>query len=306
MTIQIRRTLALSVATFAMLSAPVLLNHTEFPLLPDTAAMAAKGGNGGGNSGGNGGGSGGGNGGGKSSSSESGGGNSSSKSSASGKSQGASKGKKASTEGVLATATTAGAEKQRNIKAELAGLNSLKRNISGLMNSADPRMEGIRQFVIASAAAEAAEAELKVADDALKEATSAYLSMINGLNLAGDYPDYQPSTLQSAIEELNKADLDDPMNADLLAERDALAAALASVELQILYAASAEFTAAQQTAATAGAAADEDSLRAALLMAANANRASDTYLTDDIMAWANDILGVGDSRGLIDDYVASN
>ncbi len=44
-----------------------------------------------------------------------------------------------------------------NIHAKLAGLNSLNRNINGLMNSSDPRMVEVRTFIQASADLAAAE-----------------------------------------------------------------------------------------------------------------------------------------------------
>jgi hypothetical protein len=302
MTFQIGRTLVLSVTAFAMLSAPVLLNQIALPFVPDAAAMAAKGGNGGENGSGNGGGNGGGNG------SDNGGGKSRSES-ASGNGQSVGKGKKSSTAGELSTAKADGADKERNIKAQLAGLNSLKRNINGLMNSADPRLAGIRQFVVASAQAEAALADARAAEDALNGAKSDYMALVRELGLSG-YADYSPSALQTRLNQVESLLSADPSNADLIAEQEALAAALPvleqSPELAAVYDALAAFTAAEQAAAAAGSAANEDSLRAALLMAANENRRSDAYLTDDIMAWANSLLGVGGSRGLIDDYVASN
>jgi hypothetical protein len=302
-----RRTLALSVATCALLSAPVLLNQSNLPFVPDTVAMAGKGGNGSGNSGGNGNSGGGNSGGGKSSSSEHDGGGSSHGSKAaahSGNGQGGinARGKKAPSEETLATAKVTGAGKERNIHAQLAGLNSLKRNINGLMNSADPRMAGIREFVIASAEAEAALADLKAAEEALDDATSAYVALVDGLGLTV----YDPVALQERLDAVEADLLLDPDNQALLDEQLALTTALQSAELAALYDATATFNAAQQAAATAGAAADEDSLRAALLMAANENRVSDSYLTDDIMTWAYGILGVGDQNGLIDDYIASN
>ena len=38
-------------------------------------------------------------------------------------------------------------QKNRNLSAELKGLNSLNRNINGLVNSSDPKMDGFRNLV---------------------------------------------------------------------------------------------------------------------------------------------------------------
>jgi hypothetical protein len=102
---------------------------------------------------------------------------------------------------------------------------------------------------------------------------------------------------------VNDALINDPTNADLLAEQALLAAAIASigasVELQDLT----EATGAAEGAEAAVAEAEEDvspeALEEALLTAAN------KPVTVDVVVWVSEQLGIGDADGLIDDYLAN-
>jgi hypothetical protein len=79
-------------------------------------------------------------------------------------------------------------------------------------------------------------------------------------------------------------------------ESDALKSVLGSDEAKAL--AEAELAADQAAIGT-----DDDTLRQALLDAANKNRVAqygDDYINDDVMDWAKDVLGVGDADGTID------
>jgi hypothetical protein len=55
-------------------------------------------------------------------------------------------------------------QKNRDLSAELKGLNSLNRNINGLVNSSDPKMDGFRDLVVDDA--EPTEEELLAAIEA--------------------------------------------------------------------------------------------------------------------------------------------
>ncbi|MBB2700387.1 hypothetical protein EFD56_20905 [Rhizobium phaseoli] len=119
----------------------------------DMAALAKDGGNGGGNGGGGGGGNGGGNGNGGSHNSGSDHGNSKSQSDhGSSKSQSV-RGKSSEAPGKSKSdkTDTATSKKEKNLSAQMAGLNSLKRNYRALMHTSDPRMAAISAYAVAYA-----------------------------------------------------------------------------------------------------------------------------------------------------------
>lgn len=285
----IRACLLLSAATLALTAAPVVLNAT--PLSDLSAFAGGKGnGNGGGNSGdhGNSGNSG----------EKGNSGNSGGSSNGNGASQ-----KVADTELTTTTKANGKSGKVKNLNAQLAGLNSLNRNINGLMNSSDPRMELVREYITNGAALEQATADLEAAQGTLTDLKAAldtyagdYVTTAALASYDGSFT-YTGATVQTLNDRL--AVLNDPLvtdltNVDALAERDALVAALTAIN------GSAEGIAVsdQQTVvdgltsdvADLGDATTEDALKAALLAAANKNRVAavgeDAYLTPEIMAWA--------------------
>ena len=287
---RIRHPMLLSLAAVAMLSAPVLLDGAGVPYISGIDAVA-----------GNGKGKGGGNGGGNSSQSKGKSGSTSASSSA------AAKGKKSAGEAVVVEAAVKGPGSKRTLNAELGRLNSLKRNINGLMNSNDPKMAGIRAYVIANGTLVDAQATLAVAGADLTSAQNAYIALVTSLGV-GSYPNLTPAGLQSELDSVNAAlavSTDDPaLLAQQAALTDAITAINASPELAALITASEDIVAAEDGVFEAELAVSEDALREALLVAANPNRRSEDYLTPEIMAWASNELGVGDANGLIDAYLA--
>lgn len=296
----IRNTIMLSATALALIAAPVLMNQTA---LSDLQAIARDNGHGGGNSdGGGGGGNGNGGGNGGSENSNAGGNGNGGGGSESKKSEGKAK-KVADTEAVTTTTKLAKATKTKNLNAQLAGLNSLKRNINGLMNSSDPRMDGIREFIVASVALDAAEAESAAAIEAFLAAKGDYLDLLDELNLT---PDTTPASLREQIDAIVIPE-DDPATLDViegeaeLAEKLALETALTEIEDSGLWTALVDASDAAQAEAEdlakAQEAAGPEAFDDALLMAANKNRRSEDYLTDDIRNWAGGIVD-----GLVEDY----
>lgn len=295
-----RRSLILGIGTAVLLTSPMLLSGT--PLSAGVAAFAGNGnGNGGGsdNAGGNGngGGSGGDHGGGSDHAAGNGGGHRENSSS----SDAAPQGKKARIS-LASTGDSEASSDGKNLNAQLAGLNSLKRNINGLMKSSDPRMTEIRQFIVASADLVDAKAILEDASGELEDAENDYLSL---LQRAGIQPslDITPTMVENRIGEIERileeeppedpTDLNDELEA-LQGALDGLAAQWAVVEAERgELADAAEDVAALEDATDAGAL--EDALRAA----ANRSRG----VTDEVIEWASLQLGVGDADGLIDDYI---
>ncbi|MGJ5620096.1 hypothetical protein [Sulfitobacter sp. MF3-043] len=344
------RVTALLATAALILGAPVLTdqitNNTH-------AAAFAKGGNGGGNGGG---GNGGGNGGGKGADK---GGNSGGKSAGNGRSKASSGNVKKSSGRSIArswgqgskvsksqgnksqaskstrsnssvkTATTNSkrppelAPRTKNLHAQLKGLNSLNRNINGLMNSSDPKMEGFRDFVEASA--ENAAAEL-----ALEEAIANYATLSDDLAQSLDLLGLDVPTTQDEFDALSATiadiantaapqevdftaadgtvDLDayDKAVSDWTGDVTAATAALGQVD-----ATSAGFSALQDAETeveTTAIASSEEAMIDAIVAGMNATGNS-TYTAEDItpemVDWVGEKLGVGeDQTGLIDDYIA--
>ena len=312
----IRNTIMLSATALALIAAPVLMNQTA---LSDLKAIARDNGHGGENSdGGGGGGNGNGGGNGGSENSNAGGNGNGGGGSESKKSEGKAK-KVADTEAVTTTTKLAKATKTKNLNAQLAGLNSLKRNINGLMNSSSPRMEQMRAFVENSAALETATAALEGAEALLGELEGALAGVIDVATadiVAFDGSTvYDAPTLQGLTDRLGELDAAialDPLNQPAIDEQAALTAALAEINASPELAAVAEqqgvVEGLEGEIAALGPLTTEDALKAALLAAANKNRVAeaggDAYLTPEIMAWATGVLGVGDEDGLIDDLLA--
>lgn len=327
----IRLTAILTVSSFAILAVPFAGGAGSLNL-PGFSAIAAKGGNGGGNN--DSGGSGGGQSNGKSG--ESHGSSATSGAGATVQSSGSKKptapqgtsvtAPKGTSAGVSVAGKKAPAAKksstelsERNFHAQLAGLNSLKRNVNGLMNSSDPRMEGIRAFVQAGAALEVAIAELEKATVDLGNANDAYLQLVESLGLEpydgnpDAYEDLSVSGLQARLTELEQIGLVednaeyDAWQAEIAKLEAAIETLELSPELSELEAAIAAFAAANEAVETAEAEVGDGALREALLLAANDNRVAqygEEYVTDEILGWAKSVLGVGDANGAIDAYLA--
>jgi hypothetical protein len=288
----IRNMIMLSATVLALIAAPVLMNQTA---LSDLQAIAKDKGNGGGGGGGGGNGNGGGSE--NSNAGGNGGGGGGGSEGQSNKSEG--KGKKvATTEGVT---TTTKAAKTKNLNGQLAGLNSLKRNINGLMNSSSPRMVQLRAFVENSAALETAAAALEVEDALLDELQIALDDVID--TATADIVPFDDSTFyeNATLEQLNDRleDLADALEADpddqlAIDEQAALVAALDEIN------GSDEFAAVTAQEEIVEGLADEvaelelltteEALKDALIAAANKNRVAEAgaeaYLTPEIMAWA--------------------
>ncbi|ABC91423.1 hypothetical conserved protein [Rhizobium etli CFN 42] len=145
-----------TLASLAVLSLTLAASPATIAGL-DLSALAKDGGNGGGNGSGNGGGHG--NGGGDNSGSNHGNSNSSAVRGKSSEAPGKSKSGKSDTAAI--------STKEKNLSAQLAGLNSLKRNYRALMHTSDPRMAAISAYAVAYAQYEIDNGIEPAADDPL-------------------------------------------------------------------------------------------------------------------------------------------
>lgn len=220
-------------------------------------------------------------------------------------------GNRGHTASVETQALAPGQTKERNIHALLGGLNSLQRNVNGLMNSSDPRMDQFRSFVEANANLELALAALEEATTALETADGAYQSYVgellvaNGLDPAA-FAGLDVPTLQARYDEIAALEPleGDPLYDEMLALDAVLVEVGASQQLADLQSAQSIFDAAAGEAAAAEAGTGEADLVAALLDGANPNRVYTDEEMARMVAWANEVLGVGDFDGTIDDLLA--
>jgi len=316
---RLHRTFILSISTLALLVGPMVM--AGIPLLSSAAVAGNGNGNGGDGNNGNGNGGGQGNSGGEhgnsgnsesgnGSGSEAGNGNSRASRDATTETSGSvetGKGQSRNKAGATEIASTEGdspRERTRTLKAELAGLNSLKRNINGLMNSSDPRMDGIREFVVASVALSAAEDEAEAAKKAYLDAQGEYRGILSDYDLPdGTTPAILREQIDAIVIPVDNPETpeDESEGADeALLEKERLEGALVELSAQwdVLVAASKTYEDAAEERAQAGEAAGPEAFDKALLEAANRNRKSNPdYLTDDIRNWASNVVD-----GLVDDY----
>lgn len=182
-----------------------------------------------------------------------------------------------------------GLGEQANPHALLAGLNSIVRSLNGLLHTADPRMLGIRDFVVASA-----NCEINCPD--LQAAANAFVTTWVAPAPYDGYV-YAAPTIDDLIARYEAL-----MDVDTSGFDDATLAAY-EAELAALESVFSEADVAPYIEALV--ASSQQALQMALESAASPSRA---YTEDDwttILAWANDVLGVGDEVGTIDELVAA-
>ena len=204
--------------------------------------------------------------------------------------------------------------KIKNIKAELAGLNSLKRNINGLMNSSDPRMDAIRTYVLNGAELELAQKQLLAAQVTLQEAESSFAGLAESAGLASYdgvyvYDDLTLPTISARLQTLQGMGAlpTDPNYEALQAEIGALQQLVSSAEAGVVAAAQDAVVIASGIVSTETVGTTDADLTAALLLAANTSRvaaAGEGYVTPEILEWAKKQLGTGKYNGAIDSYLA--
>lgn len=175
---------------------------------------------------------------------------------------------------------------------ELKGLNSLRRNINGLMNSSDPKMAGFRDYLLANEALANAQDALAALQDGYATASADY----DALQLSGD-PAFDLQALQSALDGLEAPGADatqdqiDAYNAQVAQ----ISSAISTVETFIDE--SADYDAAVQAVADATAGTTEEDKLQAFVQAMHASGQTD-FTVDDI---TDEMLALFQSH--IDDYL---
>ncbi|WP_136057653.1 hypothetical protein [Candidatus Halocynthiibacter alkanivorans] len=182
---------------------------------------------------------------------------------------------------------------QGSLSSQLKALNSLNRNINGLMNSSDPKMEPFRDFVSNSAELELLIVAKADAEAALGETSAALAAALAALEVNPETAEADLVTLletpdlsQEAIDEITAAQ-------ELLEQQAEDQAALDE---------------ASDDAAAAAEATSEEAMIEAMVASLNATGAGPVTVDDitpEMTAWVAEQLGVGeDQHGLIDDWLA--
>lgn len=173
---------------------------------------------------------------------------------------------------------------EKNLSAQLGRLNSLKRNINGLMKSSDPHMAEIRTYILNSVELTKAEASLAAAQTSLADAQAQYDAAVAAHDQAvADY--------NAALANPDTATTADSSGVDAaLATMQAAEANLAAAQTAVT---SAEAAVAEYQALTT-----DEVLTNALLEGSNTG-----VVTPAILEWSKSVLGVGDEIGAIDAYM---
>ena len=241
-----------------------------------------------------------------------------------------------------ASAGGKGADKsagRRSVNASLKGVNSLNRNVNGLMNSNDAKMDGFRAFVMASVAYEDALEVLDDARSAYEPLAMDYRDLLAPLMLAVPNTTADWNALETTLAALGDAPR--PEEADYMIEtevevasdvegegavtetrmvldEDAYAEALSEWNAQTAAASAAQeaydatrsawlaYAVAYADAEDKEDAASEGTMIEAIVAALNATGAgpvSEDDISDEMVAWVSARMGVGeDLDGLIDAY----
>ena len=238
-----------------------------------------------------------------------------------------------------------GAEKsadKRSVNADLKGMNSLNRSLNGLMNSSDPKMAGVRAFVLASADYEAALDALEAAKEAYQPLANSFQGNLDPLGLTlpnsvagwddleatlaglanAPEPDPADYMVEVEVEVPSEVEGEEPtIVTEMVLDEAAYQAAVETWTQTTAAALTAEgnlapareawtaYAIAFGDAQSKEAAASEAAMIAAIVDGLNATGAgpvTEDDITEEMVAWVAARLGAGDDLdGLIDEYIAS-
>ena len=174
--------------------------------------------------------------------------------------------------------------REKNLHAVLGRINSIGRNVNGLMNSKDPHLAAIRTYVLNSVEL----ANAQTAADAARAAYDAALADYADAGLTGD----PATTLSQLTSALASADTG---TATALYEQIDVTNALLSASNQLV--------ATDARVAQYSVLASDAALLDALASMSNKNLSSSDF-SSETLQWAKAVLGVGDATGTIDAYMA--
>ena len=200
-------------------------------------------------------------------------------------------------------------QRERNFHAKLAGLNSLNRNYNAYLNAKDPKFAAIQSFVLNSAEYEIAVDQLAALQES-QAVASADLAALTAPIATYDQFSYVDVSIDDIdarladLEAIDPASLTGEEAALVEAEIAALETAIASESYAALTSAAEDQARLESEIAEREALIGEDALTEALVAGANQNRLAeygDDYVDAEMLGWAEDLLGVGEDYGRIDE-----
>jgi hypothetical protein len=199
--------------------------------------------------------------------------------------------------------------KQKNLNAKLARLNSLKRNYRAYLNSNDPKLASVKEYIEASLAYEQFSEEFAKTEETLAIAKETFNEILKDIVTYDDfsYGDLASEDLETRLADLEETDTSEfteDQLASIEAEKLALGEALGSEEFNSFKDAEVALQEQQDEFDTLAESVSDESLTQALIDMANDNRVrqyGDEYVDEEMLDWAKQVLGVGDYYGKIDE-----
>ena len=195
------------------------------------------------------------------------------------------------------------APREKNLHAQLKGLNSLNRNANGFFNGNDPKLDPLREFVASSAAYAGMENALVDAQADLAENQSLLDEVAAELGLTSTDLAEQLTELENLQVDLlaDEPELDDPTRSEWEAQLAAVEGGLDAVDA--VEGDADAVTSAEMALEDAEGDVSEEALRDAIAASMNSTGSktvSPEDLSDEVVEFVSDKLGVGDADGFID------
>ncbi|WP_281857918.1 hypothetical protein [Litoreibacter halocynthiae] len=195
------------------------------------------------------------------------------------------------------------APREKNLHAQLKGLNSLNRNSNGFFNGKDPKLDPLRKFVASSAAYTGLESALQDAQAELTENQALLDEIATELGLSSDNLAEQRTEFEKLQDALlaDEPELDDPDRSNWETQLAAVESGLDAVEK--VEANADAVTSAEVDLEEAQGNVSDEALRDAIAASMNST-GSETVnpeeLSDEVVEFVSDKLGVGEADGFID------
>ncbi|MHA7773237.1 hypothetical protein [Roseibium sp. M-1] len=196
-----------------------------------------------------------------------------------------------------------------NLEARIGNLSSLERDYHAYLNSDDPNLAAIQAFIGATLHYERVTGGLPRLKEELAAARDTLAGLLDAISAHDGYSYEDPTTemLQTrltTLEAVEPAALPEAQAGLLETERLTLKAVLESEEFLAFKTAETAYSDSEEILATLeGEISDETFSEALIAMADPAllEEYGDTYVDEAMLAWAKQVLGVGDHEGKIDE-----
>jgi len=195
------------------------------------------------------------------------------------------------------------APREKNLHAQLKGLNSLNRNANGFFNGNDPKLDPLREFVASSAAYAGLESALLDAQANQAENQALLDEVAAELGLTSTDLAEQRAELENLQEGLlaDEPELDDPTRSEWEAQLAAVEGGLDAVD--VVEGDASAVTSAETALDEAEDDVSDETLRDAIAASMNSTGSGTVApeeISDEVVEFVSDKLGVGDADGFID------